>query len=108
MRLIDADALIPKLNSIHKAETQIFGNASWYFAKKCINAVEDAPIIEEQKTGKWIKKSEYVGDDISCTVVPHWSCSICGKEAIINDWYIYELSNFCPHCGAKMTGGDEE
>ena len=54
MRLIDADALMPKLKFIREAEHQIYGKESWGFASKCITAVEDAPTIDERKKGKWI------------------------------------------------------
>lgn len=56
-----------------------------------------------EKTGKWIRTAgEYIGDDISGFYDYHWSCSECEREAIINDWNMYELSDYCPNCGAKM------
>jgi rRNA maturation protein Nop10 len=59
--------------------------------------------------GKWIRTAEeYIGDDISGFYDYHWACSECGKEAIINNWNIYELSDYCPHCGAKMKGAGDE
>ena len=45
MRLIDADALIPKLKFICEGENQIYRRESWGFAIQCLNAVEDAPTI---------------------------------------------------------------
>lgn len=36
-------------------------------------------------------------------------CSICGEEAIFHDngtlHGSYFLTDYCPHCGAKMNGG---
>lgn len=46
MRLIDADALMPKLKAIHEAESQIYGRGSWRFSLKCIDALDEAPTIE--------------------------------------------------------------
>lgn len=46
MRLIDADKLMSKLNSISEAESQIFGKASWGFAAKCINVIENSSIVD--------------------------------------------------------------
>lgn len=43
MRLIDADALMRKLEPIIEAETQIYRRESWGFAVKCMNEVEEAP-----------------------------------------------------------------
>ena len=32
-------------------------------------------------------------------------CAKCGKEAIIDNTGHYVLSQYCPHCGCKMTNG---
>lgn len=37
-----------------------------------------------------------------------WSCSRCGKSALLNGGEEYELSTFCPHCGADMRGEKDE
>lgn len=63
----------------------------------------------DRPQGKWIRTAEkYIGDDVSGFYDYHWACSECEREAIINDWNIYELSDYCPHCGAKMKGADDE
>lgn len=95
-RLIDANALMPKLKFIREAEHQIYGKESWGFASKCITAVEDAPTIEERKTGKWIEQDDG-WDGV------YYECSVC-KEAftLIDGNPSNNLYNFCPNCGAKM------
>ena len=40
-------------------------------------------------------------------------CSICGKDEAeficgTEDWYGYGLSNYCPNCGARMKGADDD
>jgi len=40
-------------------------------------------------------------------------CSVCGKDEAeficgTEDWYGYGLSNYCPNCGARMRGIDDE
>ena len=40
-------------------------------------------------------------------------CSVCGKDEAeficgTEDWYGYGLSNYCPNCGARMKGADDE
>jgi hypothetical protein len=40
-------------------------------------------------------------------------CSVCGKDEAeficgTEDWYAYGLSNYCPNCGARMKGADDE
>lgn len=36
------------------------------------------------------------------------TCSLC-KEVVIGDWYYdYEWYDFCPNCGCRMKGADNE
>lgn len=58
---------------------------------------------EPRKKGKWIKIPEFCGDDVSGFIDNHFSCSECKKEAEINSWGFYILSDFCPNCGARMV-----
>ena len=62
---------------------------------------------EPRKKGKWIKIPEFCGDDVSGFVDNHFSCSECKKEAEINSWGFYILSDFCPNCGSDMRGEQE-
>ena len=61
----------------------------------------------ERKKGKRIKIPEFCGDDVSGFIDNHFSCSECKKEAEINSWGFYILSDFCPNCGADMRGGQD-
>ena len=100
MRLIDADALVkhcngnPFITDSVKSYVQI--------------SVATMPTIEERKTGKWIKKPEFCGDDASGFIDNHFSCSECKKEAEINSWGFYILSDFCPYCGARLVQEGED
>ena len=38
----------------------------------------------------------------------HWVCSECGAWALLDFNEQMFLSNFCPDCGAKMKGADDE
>ena len=57
----------------------------------------------KQEQGEWIFNEEKDA----------FFCSLCDSEALIDasfigiDFAIAELSDFCPHCGAKMKGGAE-
>ena len=65
--------------------------------------IKPSPSAEsERKKGKWIKIPEFCGDDVSGFIDNHFSCSECKKEAEINQWGFYILSDFCPNCGADM------
>ena len=65
------------------------------------------PVTPKQRTGKWIRHNTYHGDDTSGYVAPDWRCSKCGKSAMVNAWMLYDLSDFCPNCGAKMNQLDK-
>lgn len=64
---------------------------------------EWCPLSEapERKTGKWIRHIRY-GDGASVFADLDWECSECGKNAIVDLEGLYQLTYFCPFCGAKM------
>ena len=74
----------------------------------CSNECESAEILDraadtiemlsekarEPKRGEWIDRSGGIEGAWNC-------CSVCGEQAI-------DLYDFCPNCGAKMKGADDE
>lgn len=62
----------------------------------------------ERKRGRWKRHNTYRGDDTSGYVDPDWRCSECGKRANINEYFMYDLTDFCPNCGADMRGDYDE
>ena len=72
----------------------------WSYIKEIINGIP--AVTPKQKTGKWIRNNTYHGDNTSGYVDPDWRCSECGKNAPVNEWFMYDLTAFCPNCGAKM------
>ena len=78
--------------------------ASYEDAQKFKQKVMYLPSAQpERKKGKWIAVTE--DGDVYKRI-----CSCCGQEAFFQDddpdelydGGRYELSDFCPHCGAKM------
>jgi len=65
-------------------------------------------VLTERKTGRWERHITRYGDDINGFVSNEWICSECGRLANVNSWCQYELTDFCPHCGADMKGGNDE
>ena len=63
--------------------------------------IEGAPTIEP-------KRGEWKGGDVLT------NCSICGEAWDLKYlggqemWYTGELPNFCPNCGCRMKGADDE
>lgn len=80
MRLINADALYETLCHIWDRTD------SEDFEKAVFREIENAPVVEERKTGKWIRNRG---------LTPWPICSECGT-------YGANESNYCSYCGAKM------
>lgn len=94
VRLIDANALKDKIigDSAIKCGT-VF--------QHIILHIEHAPTIEAEpvRRGEWNQVDEC--DDT------YYSCTACGEEWITIDGTPAENNmNYCPHCGAKMDGGE--
>ena len=51
----------------------------------------------DRPQGEWIERPSE--DWIS---IRRWYCSECGE------WQTYGMTNFCPNCGARMKGADDE
>ena len=52
--------------------------------------------VVERKTGKWMLPNNEVA-----VYLNEWICSAC-------NYLIDGKHNFCPNCGAKMIGGDDD
>ena len=88
MRLIDADAVdIEYRGGFHDDYVVNY------------NSFINAPTIDavEVVHGEWIVS--YTGG------IKQTECSVCGKSFITYDVYGW---NYCPWCGAKMKGADDE
>ena len=66
---------------------------AWYKADDVYKALEAVPSADRPQ-GEWMR---YMGDI--------WTCSACGESLMCDD---IECNNFCPNCGARMKGADDE
>ena len=80
-----------------------------YIKSRCIGSTEERDgtqwseamwtaieALSEQKTGEWIKSN----------LLPNgWHCSHCDSPIMTDD---IEEMLFCPNCGARMKGADDE
>jgi hypothetical protein len=102
-RYVNADAFAESLRRFCK-------NAHWGYAEQkfsadqIIGALEMQPTadVREVKHGHWERHNTYHGDDTSGSIDPDWRCSECGRQANVNEWFMYVLTDFCPNCGADM------
>ena len=78
-------------------QEKVFHNLTdeFYGAMQVLDELEPADVAPVRH-GRWIKTEDGA------------ECEICGREAvyqIVDGRWKYEP--WCPHCGAKMDGGDE-
>lgn len=109
MRLIDRDRLIDILTDADA--TGFAGNCEGCTDIDCLNCIiddviETAPTIEAEpvRHGKWILSEEKID---AFTKILTLKCSECGYWRRRSHG-LFDRTNYCPNCGAKMDGGDEE
>jgi hypothetical protein len=68
------------------------GNPKMLVREDAILALKDIPPAEKQ--GEW--------ERIPYSFVGGFRCSCCGIKTLEKHW------NFCPNCGARMKGADNE
>lgn len=123
MRLIDADALTDevmeryckecdKRKGIKNGKYRIVYEIGDAPCRACpLDDVKDeldnAPAIEERKTGKWIPLQLSMAH-------PPYQCSCCFRNApmvetgcLVNRHLEALLTDWCPWCGAKMKEGEQ-
>jgi len=69
-----------------------------YLSKSAGKQLDRVPTadVQEVKHGKWVEDNDGVT-----------RCSNCGAKANRNFYVnVQELSDYCPHCGAKMDDGE--
>ena len=90
MRLIDADALIAKLEEEKKGFVNVGYVVGLDTAQECI---KDAPTVEP-KTGRWFGAKYDAGLGL-------FICDNCGKFSFVE-------YDYCPNCGADMRGEQDD
>ena len=103
MRLIDADALRDRMyHDAFETDTdmQKWDSGCWIRYKLFENAIDEQPTIEP-KQGEWIEEMYNATAQI-------WKCSECAEQIWQPPSTEYPTYNFCPNCGARMKGTDNE
>ena len=61
-------------------------------------------MIADRPQGEWyqIKDHKVMGEGYL------WHCSLCGHRVYQDSSADYPTENYCPNCGARMKGADDE
>ena len=94
MRLIDADELKRDCLTLPRVLDDEF--VIHVQMKDVTKSINNAPTIEAEpvRHGRWEECGQY-------DVYDYCQCSECGYFSFDGE------TNYCPYCGAKMDGGDE-
>ena len=84
--------------------TALVGKGMSYYGE-LIGCIEDTPAADVAPVvhGKWVH-SRYDRSSEQFDVV---KCSRCGLEAYAMAYHVRD-GNYCPRCGARMDGGNED
>ena len=105
MRLIDADTLKGKVLEWMPSDPCGIEEKEFPFETDIVASlmieIEEAPTIEP-KQGEWIE--DYNNTYSRCRM----KCSACGKFSGIGGIKSNQRKPYCPNCGARMKGIDDE
>ena len=93
------------MSALIKREDAIGAVIEWYGCKP--NDIEAFEKIIEAIPSAVRPQGEWKGYEIpsECSVCGHnWDEYVFGQEL----WHDGSVPNYCPHCGAKMKGADDE
>lgn len=93
---------------------EVLNCLEWQYPNKLprTKIMELPPVTLKQRTGYWypVGMAEVVGGESAMwgSVVAYHKCSECDEQALKDDFEQEVLSKWCPHCGAKMEGANNE
>lgn len=99
-RLIDANALLAEIQKLREIPPKVTS----FTALNVIASIKNAPTVDavEVVHGEW----STIEDDYCGLVALH--CSVCNHEWWFEDDVPIKHYHYCPNCGAKMYGGNED
>jgi DNA-directed RNA polymerase subunit RPC12/RpoP len=109
-RLIDANALKTKVFNLTlyvqglRFGKTVINNILESYRRGVFEEIDNAPTVDavELVHGRWEQKEFWTDGGT-------WRCSECGRQIMfMKGTPITEHMYYCPSCGAKMDGGNEE
>lgn len=90
--LIDKQRLIDEFEHLMAGQEVCMGDASFTALILVDDLIQNAPVVERRKHGKW-EESEHNGLRV---------CSVCHDCYIEPEWMIKGKWKYCPQCGARL------
>lgn len=72
--------------------------------------VKGAEYVRDYQHGKWEEKETF-NNAYDNPIIEEWQsarCSVCHKYHTTPYMYYFNNYNFCPNCGSRMKGADDE
>ena len=106
MRQIDADDFGNRMyHEAFENDTDLrkWDSGCWIRYKLFENVLREQPTVENRKKGRWLRYGEDGYPNNEDTVF--WQCDQCLEQYTGRT---KRIPNFCPNCGAKMKGEQNE
>lgn len=99
---LDRSSLVARMKYYEEHTTE--GSSEHYAYSAALREIRNAPAADVAPVahGKWVH-SRYDRSSEQFDVV---KCSRCGLEAYAMAYHVRD-GNYCPRCGARMDGGNE-
>ena len=96
------------IEAIHREARLAGGSVAIEYADMFQYAIKDIPSADRPQ-GEWIDEADKYDASFG---IHDYRCSNCNSYAdeyiCGHEWYTAGKPNFCPHCGARMKGADDE
>lgn len=90
--LVDKQRLIDEFEHLMAGQEVCMGDASFTALILVDDLIQNAPVVERRKHGKW-EESECAGLHV---------CSVCHNCYVEPEWIIKDTWKYCPKCGARL------
>ena len=89
------------IKALHKHFSSGFDNDRWWNSTTVLFALNSIPSADRPQ-GEWVFDPEILCSDIG-VYSAGYRCSECGK-----DYFKVDGMHYCPNCGARMKGADDD
>lgn len=101
-RYIDADALRKEFSE---------RPPDYYSTGYILDTIDELPALstdDVRGVGKWEEKEVFDLENTTIEQMQSARCSSCGKYHTTPFSYYFDNFNYCPNCGARLLGGEND